>query len=572
VSAGAVVAGRLADVVGDAARVGVHAALRASMAPHTRAFAASLTDISTVQAAQEAALARVRQSLAGTLVARRHPGVDRLHRLADLAHAAPLSTWDDIAPDVDAMAGGADGVRTNERVVRFERSGGSSGAQKLVPMTASSLTDMQRGIAPWLSGMYGARPALRSTSAYWSISPIGSKARPTTGGIPVGAADDSDYLPGPARALMRQVLVAVPALADFDDVEDCRYATLRLLVARPDLGLLSVWSPTFLSLLLDALDVHADRLLFDLERGGCAVPSGRADDVVARLPLRAAPARARALREHLRADGRLSPTFVWPRLSLVSLWTHGESARFVGDVERRLPGIALEPKGLLATEGIVSVPWPGARDPVLAVTSHVYEFLRDDGRVAPGWALDVGEDVEVVLSTTAGLLRYRLGDRVRVTGHVGAAPTLRFLGRAGVVSDLVGEKLGGPFVADVLARVASAAPFVMLAPVRAGTGRPHYRLYVDGVDDAAARALAYAVERALAEGHPYRYARALGQLGPVEAAPVAGASAQYEGWRTRRGQRAGDIKVPALCVDDDVHAALWPRAITDHAAQPLAAE
>jgi hypothetical protein len=78
-----------------------------------------------------------------------------------------------------------------------------------------------------------------------------------------------------------------------------------------------------------------------------------------------------------------------------------------------------------------------------------------------------------------------------------------------------------------------------------------YRLYTDGVADAAR--LAADVEAALAAGHPYRYARALGQLAAVEPVVVRGAAARYEAWRSERGQRAGDVKVPALCGDDGVH-------------------
>ncbi len=546
----------IGDVPGRLLRGGVHGALLASMAWPSRRFGLVCGDS---RGAQRRAWQRVRDSLVGTLVARRHPALLRVEHPGQLADAAPTTTWEDIAADIDAMAGGASGVRTRHEVVRFERSGGSSGAQKLLPMTRPFLADLQRGLAPWLFDLYRRHPSLRTTSSYWSISPMGKKAAPTAGGIPVGAVDDSEYLPAPLAALLRQVLVAVPALAELPDVESCRYATLRLLIARPDLGFISVWSPTFLTLLLQDLARHGHRLVEDLAFGTCRIPGAdeRVADVVARLPLTADPVRADLLRRRLAAAGRLDPLEVWPRLSLVSLWTDGESARFAAEVATALPGVALQGKGLLATEGIVSIPLVDAPGPVLCVDSHVYEFRHDDGRVVPAWALADGDEVEVLLSTTAGLLRYRLGDRVRVVGHVGDTPCLRFLGRAGTVGDLVGEKLSSDFVTRVLDEVGAELGrprFALLAPTRAAPLR--YRLYLEGPAPGVGARFAAAVDAALAAGHPYRYARELGQLAPVELVLIEHGVARYEAWRVARGQRAGDIKFPSLCLDEACHAAL----------------
>jgi hypothetical protein len=46
----------------------------------------------------------------------------------------------------------------------------------------------------------------------------------------------------------------------------------------------------------------------------------------------------------------------------------------------------------------------------------------------------------------------------------------------------------------------------------------------------------------LCDSHGYRYARALGQLAPIEGVPVRNGAAQYLRARTAAGQRAGDIK------------------------------
>ncbi len=90
-----------------------------------------------------------------------------------------------------------------------------------------------------------------------------------------------------------------------------------------------------------------------------------------------------------------------------------------------------------------------------------------------------GDECEVIVTNGGGLFRYRLGDRVVVDGKVGRTPSIRFLGRAGRVSDRFGEKLSEPFVAGTLSSIRQAMSlrwtFAMLAPEG-----DRYVLYVEG--------------------------------------------------------------------------------------------
>lgn len=519
--------------------------LAAALAPRAALLARALRD---PQRAQERALHRMRAHV---------PALGRVRRLEDL-RALPIRSYDDVQHLVARAADRDASLLSASPLVRFERSGGSSGAHKLVPMTRASLEEMNRAFQPWLHGLYTRWPGVASGCAYWSLSPMGQRAQRTTGGTPIGSEDDAEYFPAPLRAVLARVLAVPSVLGRFTDVERCRYATLRLLLQRTDLTLISVWSPTFLTLLMDALDRHLERLLYDLERGTCSVDDDH--DVVALLPLRAQPDRARALRA-LAARGPLRGTDVWPRLALLSMWTHATASAHVEQARSRFPGVPVEGKGLLATEGVVSVPWT-APDPVLAVRSHVLEFLDGRGCAHAAHELEEGGVYEVLLTTGAGLVRYRLGDRVQVTGRIDATPCIRFLGRADATSDLVGEKLGASFVEAVLTSVRTPATrFVMLAPSPQAT---RYRLYIDDTrGDDAVRALGRKVEDQLCAAHPYRYARALGQLRAVEVVRMSEGIARYEAACVARGQRAGDIKPVALSPRADWDATFQGRPLLD---------
>ncbi len=107
--------------------------------------------------------------------------------------------------------------------------------------------------------------------------------------------------------------------------DDRRSSTCRC----SDLRLISIWHPSFLTLLLDEVEK--------------------------------------------------SPAELWPHLRHISCWGDAHAAMPLADLQRRFPDVVVQPKGLIATEVIVSIPFAG-RWP-LAIRSHVFEFLYDDGSV-----------------------------------------------------------------------------------------------------------------------------------------------------------------------------------------------
>ncbi|MES1211504.1 MAG: GH3 auxin-responsive promoter family protein, partial [Acidobacteriota bacterium] len=240
------------------------------------------------------------------------------------------------------------------------------------------------------------------------------------------------------------------------------------------------------------------------------------------------------------------PTRIWPRLGLISCWGDAHAALSLPELSRAFPGVEIQPKGLLATEGFVTIPFRGAWP--LAVRSHFFEFLpEDDGDSRFAWELEEDRVYSVVLTTGGGLYRYRLQDRVRVEGFVEKTPSLRFLGKEGHVSDLRGEKLHESFVAGVLARVFTrigiSPRFAMLAP--ADEGPAGYVLYLEAVE--APAGLEEMVDAELSANPHYRLCRELGQLAAARVVPVAeNAYSRYVEQCRRRGQRLGDVKPLAL--------------------------
>jgi hypothetical protein len=530
VSLGAGIANRLYMASAVAARRRLEAAVRAPAA------------------AQQKALMRILEANAASAFGRRH-GFASIRSVADFRERVSPSSYEQVERDILQLAGGTRRVLTLEPVLCFEPTGGSSGANKLIPYTQSLLAQFSAATLPWIYDLLRHRPALRNGRAYWAVSPPARRAVFTPGGVPIGLEHDTDYFPAFARTLLDRVIGVPRALSRIHDVRTWRYLTLRALVALPDLAFVSVWNPSFLAILANALDEHWERLVHDLERGELSVeletPLRR--QLADALPARPALASLLRRRFHRRAPEDLG--LLWTRLALISCWTDAHAARALLDVTRRFPRVEVQGKGLLATEGVVSVPLFDAGGCVAAVTSHFLEFIPEG---APGAILGVEQleadaTYEVVLTTGGGLYRYRLRDLVRVEGFFHRTPLLSFQGRTDQTSDLAGEKLTPMFAERVLQEAASEtgvhATFAMLAPV--WDGPPRYDLLVECASHDAER-LAGAVESRLIASHHYALCRRLGQLGGVRAVVVHDGAQTYERACLERGQRVGAIKPTAL--------------------------
>lgn len=513
------------------------------------------------RASQEALLQAILTRHAGCAFGQRH-GFARLRTLADYQRAVPAAGHDAFASEIDAMARGEPSRLVDEPVLAFERTGGSGGGAKLIPLTASGLAALQQGLFAWMDDWCHAHPRLLAGSSYWSISPATRAPEVTPGGTPIGLASDAAYFGPAAEALMR-VLCVLPAVGAITDVATWRTLTLQALLADERLALVSVWSPTFWLELCRHLRLEQDALLAALAEGRWAAPVPAA--LQAHLPPPAAsPGRAARLAEAL---SRPEPDWsaVWPGLALLSCWTHASAEPWAAQLAAAFPQVTVQGKGLLATEGLVSLPLAGAGDgdgdPVAAITSTVLEFEDAAGHAHACDEVQTGAEYTVLLTTSAGLYRYRLGDRVRVTGWWHGAPRLRLLGRDTASSDLCGEKLTEAFVMRCraeagLGRDAAGIGTTGMRLVPRLAPGPHYELVLDraehghdddaGAGEARATRIAGRLDHALRANPQYAYARDLGQLGPLAVRLVDHLAARLQAQALAQGQRLGDAKPTVL--------------------------
>ncbi len=473
----------------------------------------------------------------------RQHGFASIRTVREYQDRVPVVTYDELAPWIERMKLGEHEVLSSEPVLAFEKSSGSAGAAKYIPYTKTLRRQFHSALAPWITDMHRAFPRISRGCAYWVVTPISRLREVTQGRIPVGFESDTDYFGPMQRWILRKTMAVPPELARVPELEDCIYLTLRFLLQARSLTFISVWSPSFLLILLDRLEQHGERLIGDLLDGTADVTSPISAKLTSQL-LRDAR-QARNLQAMLR-HGQIETRSLWPELALISCWTSAASATLKGEVERRFPGVSIQGKGLLATEGVVSIPIEQYTVPVAAVTSHFLEFLEEDSEESRlAWELEEGREYSVVLTTGGGLWRYRLADRVRVAGFAKRTPLLEFVGKEDYVSDLRGEKLNALFVANTLAEFepCRTARFAMLAP---SEGRmPHYTLFLEGGH--CRPELPILLDRSLQANPHYAYCRRLGQLGQLRLFVIdCDARESYLKHCASLGQRPGNVKLTAL--------------------------
>ena len=511
---------------------------------------------------QQKILLRTLAQNADTEFGRQHR-FSSIRSIREFQQRVPLRDYHGYSAWIGKAAAGTKNALTRDSVHLFEPTSGSASAAKLIPYTAALQREFQRGIHAWIADLFLHDPSLLSGQAYWSVSPALSLPSRTAGGIPIGFDDDSAYVAGWQQRLLQSVMAVPSAVRWISNLDDFRYVTLLFLIRSRNLKLISVWSPTFLSLLLDRLPEWSDGLAHDMERGtiratislphgirACVYPDSR---------------RARELREAMRAATPAERHLrIWPKLRLISCWSDANASSPAAQLATQFSGVRIQGKGLLATEGFVSFPLCGREGAALAVRSHFMEFLPVDSAGELGFGhhtdrdaeyprfahqLDRGHQYAVILTTGGGLYRYQLDDIIEVIDYRSECPMVRFVGRQGYVSDWFGEKLNETHVSRALQaafREFEISPSFAMLACDTDTSAPGYVLYIDSpahesLDRAVAR-----IEAGLCENFHYRYARELGQLAALRIVRVPGAAEIYESAGRRNGQRAGSIKPLSL--------------------------
>ncbi|MBE9204312.1 GH3 auxin-responsive promoter family protein [Synechocystis salina LEGE 06099] len=431
--------------------------------------------------------------------------------------AIPIINYEDFYPWLkQQQASLTQSIITNEKIRSWQQTSGSSGASKQIPYTRGLLTAFTFMFAVWAYDLLHHGPNFCTGKTYACISP--------TLGDRLGGIDDTDYLTGPLRWLSGHFLVRVGN--HFPDGDTFRWALALALLQNPDLEIISLWSPTFLTVQLAFITQNRHALIKSL---------GDRLDGARRKALETEP---------------INWLKIWPQLKLISCWDQLFAREQAGILQAYFPGIFIQGKGLLATEAPITIPLIKAGGFVPLVNQIVLEFMAADGTIVDLANVQTGQNYQLIISTPGGLYRYLLGDRLQVSHWYLKTPCLALVGRGDRVSDLVGEKLTEEFVAQTLRELGLVDGGGLCCLVPVPGPQPHYVLYLSSTARMAIareeQTLAQRLDHSLQRSFHYRRARQLTQLAPVQVRTDG-----YPHWLTQG--RWGDEKGYCLRIPPSNH-------------------
>jgi hypothetical protein len=184
--------------------------------------------------------------------------------------------------------------------------------------------------------------------------------------------------------------------------------------------------------------------------------------------------------------------------------------------------------------------------------------------------LSEARDYHIVVTTLGGLVRYHMNDVVRVTGKVGATPTLAFVRKGRGVTNITGEKLAEDqvnlAVAGLLAGAGLRTPFYVFVADAAKAG---YTAYIETgrANQPAFESLAGPLDQALRMSNiEYDSKRGSGRLKPLCLVALAdGTERAYRRHCVGKGQREAQFKVLTLQNADEFDFDVTPHLISERA-------
>jgi GH3 auxin-responsive promoter len=472
---------------------------------------------------QAALLASILKRNAGTRFGQEH-GFAKIRNPADYQRQVPVRQWAEIAPYVDRVMEGAPRVLTEESPYYYNRTTGTIGKPKMIPVTrrCEDLSKITHRL--WVLKALRDNPSMLKSGVMAVLNTAIDGYTPRREAY--GAISGNIYFRLPQ--MLRKAYCHPYDVFTVAEVAARRYALMRYALDK-ECSFAFTGNPMGLVTVFDFADKNSEVLIRDIHDGTLApeFPLPDALHAAALNQLRPNPRRARRLAGLRERAGRLSPADYWPGFRLAGCWIGGSMGHFTPRLRDWCgEAIPFRDAGYMASEGIFSVPQSNESvDGLPALHAVFFEFLAEhdfgkpDAPALLAHELEPERNYHVVVTTTGGLYRYAINDVIRVGGRQQATPLIRFLYKGGDVQNLQGEMMT---VEHVMAAMAALGPEIAGRlrhfQVVAELDRRGYALHVEPVETLAPaqlRQILVSFDRALiAVNENYGFFRADRLLAP----------------------------------------------------------
>ena len=375
----------------------------------------------------------------------------------DFKHKHPLTTYENYRSIIEQIAETGNYTQlVAEPITLFQETSGTTGKSKLIPRTKTLFSTFQKSFQVCrIIAQNHCQPNNIDNKNYRGL-PL-SNALPlksTPSGIPRGTGTSG----GLRQSKIVQKIISLnfsspPSVLLIPDYQTAYYC--HLLFALFTNQQISYISANFASNVLEAIQLLEEQwqqLLEDIEHGqiyqNLNLDSSLRNELESILEPN--PVLAQKLRIEFEKGFENIVPRIWPQLSYAGCITTGSMELYKEKLKFYFGDVQLYSHGYGASESWIGVNLrPERETPAYVITPHAafFEFIpvEEIDLASPSTvdlsSLEIGKNYEVVVTTVAGLYRYRLGDIVKCVDYYNQSPMVEFLYRRGSLLNIAGEKV-----------------------------------------------------------------------------------------------------------------------------------
>lgn len=359
----------------------------------------------------------------------------------------PILTYSSYEAYVERIAKGEQNILTSDPVVYFNQSSGSTGKQKLIPVT-KRVRKVRSRVTQQALGFMTDAAIKRGIPIGKMLLTTSIQIRDrTSGGIAYGTSSVGDLRN--MDFLYRQVFVhPYDALKPADSLAR-NYVCLLFALRNPQMRVIGANFPILALQLADYLERYAENFIQDLETGKIASWLKLEPEVrqILEQQWSAAPKRAAELRSILQRQGTLTPVMAWENLSWIITARGGTSNFYFERFSQYFGDTPIFGGIYAASEATFGIYEDFNSDgTVLAIDSGFFEFIpenqweEEQPKTVLAHEVEVGKYYRIIVSNYSGLYRYDIGDVVEIVGFSEQAPLIVFRHRMGGLLSATSEK------------------------------------------------------------------------------------------------------------------------------------
>jgi hypothetical protein len=395
---------------------------------------------------QERFLRSLLQSHQNTVLGQEY-GLSEIKTIDQFQAQIPILPYSSYEPYIERIAQGEAGVMTADSVIYLNLTSGSTGKQKLIPVTRRSRRALAHAKTASM-GFVAAAAKQRGTShGKMLLTSSAQLLGYTSSGIPYGPVSVSDLRL--SNFVYQQIFVHPFEVLKISDSLARHYTCLLYALRDPSLKVIGANFPVLALRLCDYLEQYAEELIWDLETGAIADWLHIDPKLRTKLERRwtPQPQRAEQLRHILKTEGKLTPHRAWQDLAFIVTACGGTSNFYFDRFPAYFGDTPVFGGTYASAESTFGVYTDFNTDSsVLAVESGFFEFVPSDQwdveqpKTLLATELQAGQYYRILVTNYSGFYRYDIGDVVEVVGFYEQAPMLVFRHRRGGLLSSTTEK------------------------------------------------------------------------------------------------------------------------------------